>query len=105
MVLATQQDSLGSSNQAPKNCTSRVARTIRLDYAIQFTRTPPRFRRVRYSMVSGNAQIMRMGIATLLAKGAIETVPPAEMKSGLYSPYFIVPKNPVGYNLSWTCAS
>ncbi|XDV39811.1 hypothetical protein PO909_008998 [Leuciscus waleckii] len=47
---------------------------------------------VRFTMVGGNAPVMRAEVATLLAKGAIETVPPAEMKSGFYSPYFIVPK-------------
>ena len=47
-------------------------------------------------MAGGNAPVMRAEVATLLAKGAIETVPPAEMKSGFYSPYFIVPKNPGG---------
>ncbi len=31
-------------------------------------------------------------IAVLLAKDAIEPVPPAEMRQGFYSPYFIVPK-------------
>ncbi len=31
-------------------------------------------------------------IAVLLAKDAIEPVPPADMRSGFYSPYFIVPK-------------
>ncbi len=31
-------------------------------------------------------------VAVLLAKDAIEPVPPAEMKSGFYSSYLIVPK-------------
>ncbi|KAI2646886.1 ORF V: Enzymatic polyprotein [Labeo rohita] len=35
-------------------------------------------------------------VAVLLAKDAIEPVPPAEMKSGFYSPYFIVPKKSGG---------
>ncbi|XP_067283542.1 uncharacterized protein [Pseudorasbora parva] len=47
-------------------------------------------------MVGSNAPVMRAEIATLLAKGAVELVPPAEMKSGFYSPYFIVPKNSGG---------
>ncbi|KAL0162349.1 hypothetical protein M9458_041745, partial [Cirrhinus mrigala] len=34
----------------------------------------------------------RQEIANLLLKDAIEPVPPAEMKKGSYSPYFIVPK-------------
>ncbi|XP_056088608.1 deoxynucleoside triphosphate triphosphohydrolase SAMHD1-like [Rhinichthys klamathensis goyatoka] len=35
---------------------------------------------------------MRAEVAALLVKGAIELVPPAEMKCGFYSHYFIVPK-------------
>uniref|UniRef100_A0A8C1XTW6 ribonuclease H n=1 Tax=Cyprinus carpio TaxID=7962 RepID=A0A8C1XTW6_CYPCA len=35
-------------------------------------------------------------VQTLLAKGAIEPVPPVDMKSGFYSPYFIVPKKTGG---------
>lgn len=35
-------------------------------------------------------------IAVLLAKDTIEPVPPAEIKSGLYSPYFIVPNKSGG---------
>ncbi len=34
--------------------------------------------------------------AVLLAKDAIEPVPPAEMRQGFYSPYFIVPKKGCG---------
>ena len=73
-----------------------VARTIRLGYAIQFARSPPRFSGVRFTMVGGNAPVMRAEVVTLLAKGAIEIVPPAEMKSGFYSPYFIAPKKSGG---------
>ncbi len=36
--------------------------------------------------------VLREEIAVLLAKDAIEPVPPAEMRQGFYSPYFIVPK-------------
>ncbi len=54
-----------------------LLRTIRLGYAIQFARRPPG---------------LRAEIAVLLAKDAIEPVPPADMRSGLFSPYFIVPK-------------
>ncbi len=32
-------------------------------------------------------------------------VPPADMKAGFFSPYFIVPKKAVGYDQSWVCAS
>ncbi len=33
----------------------------------------------------------------------LEPVPPADMRSGFYSPYFIVPKKAVGYDRSWIC--
>ncbi len=62
-----------------------LTRTIRLGYAIQFAR--------RSSQVAvRNAPVLREEIAVLLAKDAIEPVPPAEMRQGFYSPYFIVPK-------------
>ncbi|KAL0199319.1 hypothetical protein M9458_007859, partial [Cirrhinus mrigala] len=43
-----------------------------------------------------HAAVLRAEVAVLLAKDAIEPVPPAEMKSGFYSPYFIVPKKSGG---------
>ncbi|KAI2644665.1 Transposon Ty3-G Gag-Pol polyprotein [Labeo rohita] len=70
-----------------------LLRTIRLGYAIQFARRLPKFRGVLTTSVQGpNTAVLRVEIAVLLAKGAIETVPSAEMKKGFYSPYFIVPK-------------
>ncbi len=68
-------------------------RTIRLGYAIQFARRPPKFRGIRFTSVKpADAPVLRAEIAVLLAKDAIEPVPPADMRSGLFSPYFIVPK-------------
>ncbi len=70
-----------------------LLRTIRLGYAIQFTRRPPKFRGIRFTSVkAADAPVLRAEIAVLLAKDAIEPVPPADMGSGLFSPYFIVPK-------------
>ncbi len=70
-----------------------LMRTIRLGYAIQFARRPLKFNGVlETSMAVRNAPVLREGIAVLLAKDAIEPVPPAEMRQGFYSPYFIVPK-------------
>ncbi len=70
-----------------------LLRTIRLSYAIQFTRRPPKFRGIRFTTVlNKDAPVLRAEVTVLLAKDAIEPVPPAEMKSGFYSPYFIVPK-------------
>ncbi|KAL0177155.1 hypothetical protein M9458_026049, partial [Cirrhinus mrigala] len=57
-----------------------LARTIWLGYAIQFARHPY------------NTTVLRQEIANFLAKDAIKPVPPAKMKKGFYSPYFIVPK-------------
>ncbi|KAI2654497.1 ORF V: Enzymatic polyprotein [Labeo rohita] len=75
------------------NLSRWLLRTIRLGYAIQFARRPPKFRGVLATSVRGSsATVLRAEIAVLLAKGAIETVPSAEMRKGFYSPYFIVPK-------------
>ncbi|KAI2652706.1 ORF V: Enzymatic polyprotein [Labeo rohita] len=75
-----------------------LIRTVRLGYAIQFARRPPKFRGVLFTSVHSDrdASVLRAEIAVLLAKDAIEPVPPAEMKSGFYSPYFIVPKKSGG---------
>ncbi|KAL0152919.1 hypothetical protein M9458_051748 [Cirrhinus mrigala] len=43
-----------------------------------------------------DASVLCAEIAVLLAKNAIEPVPPTEMKSGFYSPYFIIPKKSGG---------
>ncbi len=70
-----------------------LLRTIRLGYAIQFAWRPPKFRGIRFTSVKpADAPVLRAEIAVLLAKDAIEPVPPADMRSGLFSPYFIVPK-------------
>ncbi len=70
-----------------------LLRTIRLGYAIQFARRPPKFRGIRFTSVKpADAPVLRAEFAVLLAKDAIEPVPPADMRSGLFSPYFIVPK-------------
>ncbi len=74
-----------------------LMRTIKLGYAIQFARCPPKFRGVRFtSVLNKDAPVLRAEVTVLLAKDAIEPVPPAEMKSGFYSPYFIVPKKGSG---------
>ncbi len=74
-----------------------LLRTIRLGYAIQFARRPPKYRGFHSTTVrAADAPILRAEIAVLLAKDAIEPVPPADMRSGFYSPYFIVPKKSGG---------
>ncbi len=70
-----------------------LTRTIRLGYAIQFTRRPPKFNGVlETSVTARNAPVLREEIAVLLAKDAIEPVPPAKRRQGFYNPYFIVHK-------------
>ncbi len=55
--------------------------------------SPPKFNGVLETLVAvRNAPVLREEIAVLLAKDAIEPVPPAERRQGFYSPYFIVPK-------------
>ncbi len=53
----------------------------------KFAQRPPKFRGVRFTSVwNKDAPVLRAEVAVLLAKDAIEPVPPAEMKSGFYSP-------------------
>ncbi len=64
-----------------------LTRTIRLGYTIQFARRPPKFNGVlEMSVAVRNAPVLREEIAVLLAKDAIEPVPPAEMRQGFHSP-------------------
>ncbi len=70
-----------------------LTRTIRLGYAIQLARRPPKFNGVlETSMAVRNAPVLREEIAVLLAKDAIEPVAPAEMRQGFHSTYFVIPK-------------
>ncbi|KAL0195045.1 hypothetical protein M9458_008617, partial [Cirrhinus mrigala] len=64
-----------------------LIRTVRLGYAIQF-------RGILFTSVHSDtdASVLHAEIAVLLAKNATKPVPPAEMKLGFYSPYFIIPK-------------
>ncbi len=80
-----------------------LLRTIRLGYAIQFARRPPKFRGNRFtSVLSQDAPVLRAEVAVLLAKDAIQPAPPAEMESGLYKgSYFIVPKKHGGLHPIW----
>ncbi len=80
-----------------------LLRTIRLGYAIQFARRPPKFRGNRFtSVLSQDAPVLRAEVAVLLAKDAIQPAPPAEMESGLYKgPYFIVPEKHGGLHPIW----
>ncbi|KAL0185586.1 hypothetical protein M9458_017256, partial [Cirrhinus mrigala] len=69
-----------------------LLRTIRLGYAIQFAWRTPKFRGIHFTSVeAADAPVLSAEITTLLAKGAIQPAPPADMKAGFYSPYIIVP--------------
>ncbi|KAI2644321.1 Gag-Pro-Pol polyprotein [Labeo rohita] len=69
---------------------SFVIITIRLGYTIQFARRLPRFSSILFTSAQGkSAAVLQAEVTTLLPKGAIEPVPPAEMKKGFHSPYFI----------------
>ncbi|XP_050958021.1 uncharacterized protein LOC127159160 [Labeo rohita] len=48
--------------------------------------------KVTFEAEDTDTSVLCAEFAVLLAKDAIEPVPPAEMKLGFYSPYFIVPK-------------
>ncbi len=62
-------------------------------------------RRTQDCVAARNAPVLREEIAVLLAKDAIEPVPPAEMRQGFYSPYFIVPKKGGGLRPILDCDS
>ncbi len=66
---------------SPGNHQTRLHDSVcQASFRVQFT-----------SVLNKDAPVLRVEIAVLLAKDVIEPVPPAEVKSGLYSPYFIVP--------------
>ncbi len=74
-----------------------LLRIIRLGYVIQFARRPPKFRGIWFTSVKAvDTPVLRAEIAVLLAKDAIVPVPPADIGSGFFSPYFIVPKKSGG---------
>lgn len=60
----------------------------------------PRFSGLRETSVAvQDALILHEEIAVLLVKDATKPVPPPEMESGIYSPYFIMPKKGSGLRL------
>lgn len=59
---------------------------IKRGYSLQFARRPPRFSGVvSTSVQSKDAHVLRSEVMNLLAKRAIETVPPPQGESGFYS--------------------
>ncbi|XP_041860863.1 uncharacterized protein LOC121652254 [Melanotaenia boesemani] len=70
-----------------------VLRTISRGYRLQFATVPPRFAGILHSQARGeSAHVLQGEISSLLNKGAICVVPPAQCQSGFYSRYFLVPK-------------
>ncbi len=83
-----------------------LTHTIRLGYAIQFARRPPKFSGVlETALAARNASCLARGDCCPPGKDAIEPVPPAEMRQGFYSPYFIVPKKGSGLRPILDCDS
>ncbi len=61
-------------------------RTIRLGYVIHFARRSPRFKGIWFTSIkAADAPVLRAEISVLLAKDAIEPVPPADMSMELDS--------------------
>ncbi|XP_062286992.1 uncharacterized protein LOC133992289 [Scomber scombrus] len=70
-----------------------VLKTILRGYRLQFAAVPPRFAGIIHSQAQGeSARVLQEEILSLLNKGAICVVPPAQCQSGFYSRYFLVPK-------------
>ncbi len=61
-----------------------------------FTQIPSKTPTVSTSVQSENAHVLYAEVMTLLEKGAIERVPPAQSKSDFYSDYFLVPNKDGG---------
>ncbi len=81
-----------------------LTRTIRLGYAIQFARRPPKFNGVLETSVAvRNAPVLREEIAVLLVKDIIEPVPPAERRQGFTALTSSYPRKVVAFDQSWIC--
>lgn len=83
-----------------RSCTlsSWLSRTLEKGYAIQFYRTPPPFSGVVETVMKTPEKVAALvkEITELLAKEAVTVVPQEQRNSGLYSPYFLVPKKTGG---------
>ncbi len=83
--------------QAIPGVSDWVLGTIKQGYSLQFTRRPPQFSAVVLTLVqSKDAHVLCSEVMNLLAKGAVEMVPPAQSESGVYSRYFLIPKKDGG---------
>ncbi|KAL0168644.1 hypothetical protein M9458_036866, partial [Cirrhinus mrigala] len=81
--------------QAIPGVSSWVLGITRRVFTLQFTCR--RFSGVVSTSVQGkDAGVLHTKVRNLLAKGAVETFPPAQSESGFYSHYFLVPKKDGG---------
>lgn len=79
------------------NISPWALRTIQYGYRLQFGFHPPRFNGVVWTVVNPTqGRVLEQEVNSLLAKGAIEHIPPLDRESGFYSRYFIVPKKDGG---------
>ncbi len=74
---------------APKDHLTRLCDSVR-PASSQVQRHPP------HSSEGSRCPCLVRGITVLLAKDVMVPVPPADMKAGFFSPYFIVPKKSGG---------
>ncbi len=73
---------------------------IKRGYTLQFARRPPWYGGVVSTSVQrSTAHVLRTEVISLPAKGAMETISPAQSESAFYSRYFIVPKKDGGLRL------
>lgn len=75
-----------------------LCRTLRRGYALQFHRKPPAFGGVVSARLRNinEAQALTQEVTSLLQRGAILEVNPLKVRTGFYSPYFLVPKKSGG---------
>ncbi len=83
--------------QAIPGVSDWVLGIIKRGYSFQFARRPPRFSGVVPTLVqSTDTHVLRSEVMNLLAKRAVETVPPAQSESGFYNHYFLILKKDGG---------
>ncbi len=82
--------------QAIPGVSDWVMGIIKRGYSLQFARRPSFSGVVPTLFQSKNAHVLRSEVMALLAKGAVERVPPAQSESRFYSRYFLVPKKDGG---------
>ncbi len=83
--------------QAIPGMSNWVLGILKQGYTLNLARSPLQFCGVvSTSIQRSNAHVLRAEVMSLLAKGAMETVPPAQSESGFYSRYFLVSKKDGG---------